>query len=582
LPAFAPIWAHVRRHRRLVLWGALALLITDLGQQAIPLLLKHALDDLKGGAALGVVALWAFLRVGVVLFQAAFRYGWRWGLFGMARRVEAGLRHDVFAKFLRLPPAFYLKHRLGELLSRAMSDLAIIRESLGFGWMALLDSVTMVSLTLIFMLKLDASLTLRLLLPMILLPVLIMTLGRKVRQLSREAQAALDELSQAATESFRGARVIHAYGRQNEETARFLAKCDFYRQRNMRAVRLEAVYWPLLTVVAGMSELALFYWGGQAMSSGRITLGTFVALNDYLIQITWPVMALGFSSNLYVRGKVSVERLNEVLDAPQGMAASPDNEGAASDAAALLEFRSLHYAYEQGPEVLKGVDLSVKPGEWVGLCGPTGSGKSSLLRLAARLDDPRSGQIFLDRLPLPAWSLPELRRQLGVVMQEPTLFSETVFENIAFGAAAGEASLSEALRCARLADLHDQIAALPQGYDTLLGEKGVNLSGGQKQRLALARALYLKPRLLLLDDAFSAVDTATEERIVSGLRQALPGSSVLLISHRSSTLRLCDRVVTLEAGKVSEQGTHSELLQREGWYFSMNRREQLAAKAGLS
>ncbi len=592
---FRHLYPHFLRQRWLFAVGVLALLATNWLQQFIPQFLKHALDALQrkegpSEAVLSAVLLWASLRLGAVALQGVLRYGWRMGFFGMGRMVEHGMRGQLFAKLLTLSPPFFRKMRVGDLLSRAMSDLATVRESLGFGWLAIVDSVSMMAFTGLFMLRVDWRLTLIVLAPLALIPPLVMTLGRRVRDNSREAQALLDGLSQNATESFSGARVIHAYARQEAETARFIKLAQGYRAKNLELVRLEAIYWPLLTVVSGASELLLFILGGRKVAEGSLTLGDFAMMQDYLLQIVWPVMALGFSTNMYVRGKVSVERLNEVYDAEAdisspltGLRGSVEDAPSASGQGFVASFENVGFRY-RGSEVwtLRGLDLRIRPGEWVGLAGRTGAGKTSLLRLLPRLEDADEGVVRIAGRDVRDWPLDALRRRIAVVMQEPFLFSESVLENAAFAHPGDpEERRADAIAAAALADFDAVAKGLPQGYDSLLGEKGVNLSGGQKQRLALARALFAKPDLLLLDDAFSAVDTATEERIVAGLRAALPGTAVLLVSHRVSTLKLCDRVLTLEEGRITAEGAPAELLGREGFFREMARREQLAAQAGL-
>jgi ATP-binding cassette subfamily B multidrug efflux pump len=609
---FRHLLPHFRRQWRLFAVGVIALLATNWLQQYIPRILRSALDALQNipadasanvsaemqHAALMGVLVWAAWRFGTVVLISLLRYGWRMGFFGMGRQVEYSMRAQLFGKLLTLSAAFFRQLRVGDLLSRAMSDLGAVRESLGFGWMALIDSVSTFAFTAYFMMRVDAKLSLEILWPMLFIPPLVMTLGRKVRDNGRQAQGLLDGLSQTATESFSGARVVHAFARQGEEAARFEKASDGYRLKNLKLVYLEAFYWPILTLIAGISEVLLFILGGQrvalynqaqALAGHPVTgvgmsIGTFAMFQEYLMQIVWPVMALGFSSNMYIRGRVSLERLNEVYDAKAaildpGPGVTPGFGGGQE----LLRLDRVSFRYAQGPAVLSGVGLTVQPGEWVGLAGRTGCGKTSLLKLLPRLEDPAEGQVLLWGRELKDWPLKALRRRVAMVMQEPFLFSETILENIAFSYEGNaQDRFDEALAAAKAADFHETVAALPQGYHSLLGEKGVNLSGGQKQRLALARALFAQPDLLVLDDSFSALDTATEERIVSGLKLALPNAGVVLVSHRVSTLRLCSRVLVLDHGRIAEQGRPDELMQMEGAFFDMARREQLARKAGLA
>jgi ATP-binding cassette subfamily B protein len=579
-----------KRHGWLFALGVAALLATNWLQQYLPRLLKFAIDELQnaGGrpqlrdAALRGVLLWAALRLAVVAAQGGLRWGWRMGFFGMSRLVEYGLRKQMFEALLGLDSAFFRRMKMGDLLSRSMSDLAAVRESLGFGWLSFIDGVSTVAFTAWFMVHSDAPLTGLVLLPMLAVPVAVVTLGRRVRESSRKAQDLLDGLSQAATESFSGARVIHAYARQGAEAARFGAAAREYLERNMKLVRLEAVYWPLLTLLAGLSELLLFIFGGQRVAHGTMTAGGFAMFQDYLMQILWPVMALGVSSNMYVRGRVSMERLNDVLDAPASLVEAPGAAVAPPGPGAVLAMERVAFAYPGGAPVLDGISLALQAGEWVGLAGRTGCGKSSLLRLIPRLDDPLQGAVMVLGQDTRQWPLAALRSRVALVSQEPFLFSETVLENIAFGwQGEVEPMRARAQAAAEAAGLGPTVASLPQGLDSLLGEKGVNLSGGQKQRLALARALFMEPALLLLDDAFSAVDTATEEGIVATLRQRLPGTAVLMVSHRVSTLRLCSRVLVLEGGRISAEGSPQQLLGQPGLFYDMARREQLARRAGL-
>ena len=551
LRRFRHVLPHFAEHRRAISLGLAALLLTNLLQQCLPLLLRHAIDDLKGGRALAVVAAWAAMRAGVVLFQAWLRYGWRLRLIGSSRRVEHTVRGRFFGHVLGQARDFSLRWPLGEILTRALSDLSALREFLGRGWVFSFDALTLSVLTLLAMARLDVGLALACLVPLLFIPLVIVGVGHKVNQSTRASQDALDALALQAAESFAGARTIKAYAREQAEAGRFALASAQARDQGLRVARWSAFYEPLIAAFSGLSLVALFWLGGQKVLGRAMSVGTFVALLDYVLQLSGPLRQVAMTATLYQKGKASADRLNEVLDPPAG-AQAPDGRQALPEGPQALGWEGVSFAYDGHAPVLQGLDLRVEPGQWLGLGGEVGSGKTTLLRLALRFHEPgqgalRYGGVDLRELPLRAW-----REQVAWAGQDAAILSLTVAENLRLGAPEAEDdALWQALQDV---GLRREVEALPQGLGTLLGEKGVNLSGGQRQRLGLARALLKPSRLWLLDDALSAVDTVVEDRLLQALRKRLGGATVILVAHRASTLAHCDQVAHLKAGRVASLG----------------------------
>jgi ATP-binding cassette subfamily B protein len=556
---FRHVLPHYGKHRRAVGLGLGALLLTNVVQQWLPLLLRHAIDDLRGGKALAVVAGWAALRAGVVLFQSWLRYGWRLRLIGSSRRVEHEVRGRLFGHVLAQARDFSLRWPLGELLTRALSDLSALREFMGRGWTFSFDALTLSVLTLLAMARLDARLALYCLLPLLLIPVVIVWVGRKVNENSRASQDALDGLALQAAESFAGARTIKAYAREQAESARFALAAALARDRGVIVARWSAFYEPLISAFSGLSLVVLFWQGGGRVLQHGMSVGTFVALLDYVLQLAGPLRQIGMTATLYQKGKASADRINEVLDeAGEPVASAPAGAPRAEAGPSLeeglraLEWDQVWFSYSPSQPVVKGLSLKAEPGRWLGISGAVGSGKTTLLRLALRFHDPQKGALRyggrdLRDLPLRAW-----REQVAWAGQDCAILSLTVAENLRLGAPnAPVGALWEVLEDA---DLKKEVESLPEGLDTLLGERGVNLSGGQRQRLGLARALLKPSRVWLLDDALSAVDTVVEDRILESLRRRLGSAVVILVAHRASTLAHCEAVAVLDSGILRSLG----------------------------
>lgn len=595
--------AYARRYRRRYAAGLACVVATTTIALVSPWILKYAVDDLHQGvtrAKLGFYAGWLLL-VGVA--GGTFRFLMRRILVGLSREIEYDIRNDFFARLQAMPVAYFHARRTGDLMSRATNDLNAVRMMVGPAVMYAVNTGIVFVIALALMISIDARLTALALLPLPFVSVSVKGFGSAIHRQFERIQAQLADLSAVVQEALAGVRVIRAYRQEAFEAERFRRANAEYVERNRRLIRLQGVFYPSMSFFLGLAALLVLWQGSRAVIAGRLTLGEFVAFNGYLTMLSWPVIAFGWVTNMIQRGLASWRRMLDVLDAvPSITDAEARPDLADRPVAGALEVRHLVFAYDGRP-VLDGVSFRVEPGQTVALVGPTGSGKSTLVHLLPRLYDPPRGTIFLDGIDVREWPLAALRRAIAVVPQEPFLFSGTIAENIALGAhadgvppgsPAGAADVERAdsrgvgvplarVRwAASVARLDKDVADFPQGYDTVVGERGITLSGGQKQRTALARALLADPRVLVLDDAFSAVDTYTEEEILAGLREAVRGRTCLVISHRISTVRHADQILVLADGRIVERGTHEALVARGGLYAELYRKQLLEEELAAS
>jgi len=573
---FRRLGAYLLRYRKAGVLGFVALTVSNGFESAAPLFLRKAVDLIRAGAARPELLKYAAGFVGVTFLGGVARYFVRQTIIRASRKVEYDLRSDFFGHLLRLARNFYHRTPTGDLMSRATSDVESVRQLVGPGIMQGSNTLIVGAFALSLMIYLDWRLTLYALSPLLVMSVLVNRLSMKVHDQYTIIQEHFAVLQARAQENFAGVRVVKAYTQEKPEIERFQKLNAEFVEKNMRMVKLQALFFPLLALLVGISVVVVLYFGGRHIVAGTLSLGSFVAFSIYLGILTWPTIALGWVVSLYQRGSVSTDRLNRIMDTPPEITTPPDAQ-CPEPIRGRIEIRGLNFRYFDGaPEVLHEVDMTIDAGETVAIVGPTGSGKSTLVHLLARLYTVPNGSVFVDGFDVNRWPVADLRRTIGFVPQEPFLFSDTLAANIAFGFDAPQAVDAEQIeRAARWAHLHDDVKDFPRGYETTLGERGITLSGGQKQRTSLARALILDPPILVLDDAFSSVDTHTEEAVLSELRELIQRRTTILISHRVSTVKEADRIYVLDDGRITEVGSHAELLQTGGIYAEMYRRQLL-------
>ncbi len=564
-------WSYVHRQRRAYLIGYGAALASIVVAQLSPWVLKFAIDAVRHPAPMSRLAEYAAALVVLALAEGGVSYVMRTQILGAAMRIEAELRRDYFAHLQRLHMGFFLTVRTGDLMARAVNDIRAVQRFAGVGLMRSVHTIVMLLVSIAFMLSISARLTVAVMVILPLVTLLFLALGRTIHRRFDMVQAQFSALSTAAQENFSGIRVVKAFAQEDAERARFGNENEKVVQTNLQLARVQGALWPAIGLILGVAAVVLLWQGGGEVVRGRITLGQMVQFSYYLSRLSFPMIAIGWVTNLWQQGRASMERLDEIFNTPPKIRDSRDPL-ILQDVRGEIEFRNVTVAYENSP-VLRNISLKIPAGRTVAIVGPTGTGKSTLVHLIPRLFDPTDGQVLVDGYDVRRVSLESLRRAIGFVPQETFLFSDTLEENIALGVESADGH--RVLEAAELSRIAEDVQEFPHQYATRVGERGVTLSGGQKQRTAIARAVIRDPRILVLDDALSSVDAHTEREILERLRSVLASRTSILISHRISTVRDADWIVVLSEGRITEQGTHASLLAHGGLYAELYEKQLL-------
>lgn len=563
---------YLYRYRWKFVLGAVFVIFTNIFRVINPKIVQRAIDTLKSSFDLGQIQLYALFIVAVSISQGIFLFLMRRTIIVASREIENDLRNDIFWKLEELPASFYNRMPTGDIMSRTTNDMNAVRSVLGPGIAYSINTLVAFLFVLPMMILISPRLTLLAMIPFPVMAVLVNRFGRAINRRFEKIQAMLARISTFTQENFSGIAVLKSFVRENDQIGQFLGLNNEYMKRNLSYARVQAAFHPSLMMVIGFATLLVLVGGGKLVMEKTITIGEFTAFMLYLGILIWPSIALGWVIGLFQQGAASMKRIRQILDAESDI-----KDGSyillPGSTRGDLEFRNLSFSYDGETPVLKNINLKIDARQTLGILGPTGSGKTTLVRLIPHLYHLEANQLFIDGRDINLFKLDSLRQCIGFVTQETFLFSDTIHNNISF--ARPGASRELVVEAAKIAGIHDDIQEFPDGYDSLLGERGLNLSGGQKQRVSLARAVLPAPRILILDDAFSALDTYTEETILNNLKSFFPDRTVILISHRISTLQNADQIIVLEDGQITDQGTHSQLLQREGLYTQVYTKQLL-------
>ena len=587
-----PLFPYLRKYRLSYLFGAVCVLLNNGIWILFAQIIRRAIDELQTGVTRHQLEKYSLLLLAVAGFKGVFQFLTRWVLIGVSREIEFDLRNDFFRHFEGLSYSFYQRTRTGDIMARATNDLNAVRMLLGPAIMYSANTIVFTAGALVFMLSISPKLTMYAFLPLPVVSIAIQYFGKRIHERFERIQAMFSDISARAQENFSGARLIRAYVQEEYEIAGFESANKEYIARSLKLVRLMGMLWPTLEVMLGFAIVLVLWLGGREVLNGQqkvemlsylgtrttlflngsMSVGDFVAFNIYMVQLTWPIIALGWVINIFQRGTASMARINDLLVEKSEIGDESATVESNSDIEGDIEFRDLNFAYN-GIPVLHDINLHIPAGSSLAIVGPTGSGKTTLVSLIARIYDAAPGTVLIDGRSVRDYPLELLRRNIGFVPQETFLFSETVRENIAFGV---EKATDDQIRwAANAASIAEDIEGFPEQYRTLVGERGITLSGGQKQRTAIARAVIRDPRILILDDALSSVDTQTEDKILNRLREIMRDKTTIFISHRVSTVRNADRIAVLHGGRIVEAGTHEELLALNGYYSDLYNKQLL-------
>lgn len=575
----------VLRHIKEFLWefkwqyvkGVIFLLLTDIFQLIIPRFLGWGVDGLKkGNFGFKEISIYSFLLILFAILTAVFRYFWRMSIIPTSRRLEAKIRGKYFSHLQKLSINYFNYHKTGELMALATNDLNAVRELFGFGVVMFCDSLFLGILSIAFLVNISLNLALYLLIPLPFITLSIFFFGRITHHRFKYVQEGFAQLTDKTEETIAGIRVVKAYVQEEGELKNFLKKAKDLLERNIKLVKVWGFMFPSIEFLASVCILIIFYFGGSSVLREDISLGDFIAFNGYIGLLIWPMAALGQVVNVFQRGKASLERINEVLDEIPEIRDSKDTiykerlEG-------RIAFKNVYFSYSSNESwVLEDISFEITPGKFLGITGPVGSGKTTLVSLIPRLFDINKGEILIDDIPIKKLSLNSLRKNIGFVPQDSFLFSDTIANNIRFGNL--NISDEKIKELVRIVALEEDLKDFPNGLDTVVGERGVTLSGGQKQRVSLARALAIDPPILILDDALSAVDAHTEKEILANLREIRKNKALIVIAQRLSVIHEADEILVLKDGKIIERGDHEKLMRLDGFYAKLYEEQRLESE----
>lgn len=568
---------YFRRYRRTLLWGIFSILVSTVFAVIVPIIIRDAVDGLQGDLSSGMLLRYALMLTGVAVVSGLFLYLTRQTIIVVSRRIEYDLRNDFLAHVQILSQRFFSTTTTGDLMAYASNDISAVRMFVGPAVMYFSNTVFSFIIMVWLMVRIDPLLTLWGLLPLPILSFAVHKVGSLIHRRYEEIQEQYGALTARTQESISGIRVVKAYLREAYETSVFLGLSEEYRIRNMRMIRIQSLFMPMIGVLVGFSTILILWLGGREVIAGEMTLGELTQFIIYLGMLIWPMAAIGWVVGLIQRAAASMKRLDRVLDAAPDIADDADTDHTIQSVAGSIRFEDVHFRYApEGQEVLRGITLDVPAGSTLGIIGLTGAGKSTLVNLIPRLYDATEGMLRVDGTDIRRIPIAVLRRHIAYVTQETFLFSDTLRNNIAYGV--DDPSEEDILWAAGIAQIDKDVVDFPGQYGTMLGERGITLSGGQKQRVSLARAVLRKPSILILDDALSAVDTHTEEDILLRLGEVMAERTSILISHRISTVKNADHIIVIDDARITEQGTHEELVALQGLYADLYQKQLLAAE----
>lgn len=562
------------RYKKKLFWGFIFIILSDASAVYVPLLMKDSIDALHKNATASLLLQYGLVIIGISLFSGIFRFFIRQTIIVVSREIEYDLRRDFWAHIQRLPLRFFQNNSTGNIMAHATNDINAVRTFIGPAVMYSTDTFVTLVMVLALMISLNFSLTVYSLLPLPLLSFMVYKVGKKIHQKFTVIQEKFAQLTTMAQENFSGIRVVKSYVREESEMKRYAELSKDYIKKNMNLIRTQALIMPILFLITGMSIIIVVWAGGIKVISNEITLGELTAFVVYLGFLIWPMIAFGWVINIIQQGEASMKRLNKIFSEPYEIEDSSDTIYSVKELKGDIEFRNVSFRYgENHPYILKNINLKIQRNSTLAIMGYTGSGKTTLINLIPRLYDCTEGEVLIDGINVKNIPLKVLRTNIGLVQQESFLFSDTVMNNLTYGLK--EIDKKRAVDAAVIAQFDGDVQTFPDKYDTIVGERGITFSGGQKQRASLARALVIDPKILILDDSFSAVDTHTEEEILKRIKEFMRSRTTIIISHRISTVKDADNIIVLSEGKIAEEGTHENLLELGGIYADLHQKQLL-------